>query len=82
MIDLLKDISSKDHYAVALPSDVAITIGKSITLKGNGFTLFRPKDYLASLFKIESGVTVVFEGVKIDGNAPGWSQNFEGLPFN
>ncbi len=81
VIDLLKDISSKDHYAVTLPSDVAITIGKSITLKGNGFTLFRPKDYLASLFKIESGVTVVFEGVKIDGNAPGWSQNFEGLPF-
>ena len=82
VIDLLKDISSKDQYATTLPLDVAITINKSLTLKGNGFTLFRPKDYLASLFEIGSGVTVNLEGVKIDGNAPGWSQNFEGLPFN
>ena len=82
VIDLLKDISSKDQYATTLPLDVAITINKSLTLKGNGFTLFRPKDYLASLFEIGSGVTVTLEGVKIDGNAPGWSQNFEGLPFN
>lgn len=80
-IKLLKDIDEVNEMTnVAENSFSSISIEKDIILKGNWFEIKRPKTYLGTLFTIQWGTNVTFSGVVIDGQAPDWKLNFEGIP--
>ena len=80
-IKLLKDIDEINEMTnVAENSFSSISIEKDIILKGNWFEIKRPKTYLGTLFTIQWGTNVTFSGVVIDGQAPDWKLNFEGIP--